>query len=257
MRRWSRIEGYDWRWLTGRPIAHRGLHDLARGIPENTLAAFEAAIARGFAIECDVQLTADGEAVVFHDDNAARLTGVDRALSEMILPELSALRVAGTAERIPSLEDALRLVAGRAPILIELKSPAKVGPLEAAVAAALAAYSGPAAVMSFSPQSVAWFRINAPTILRGQISGPYRDRGELSAWQRFLRRNLFVVAIGRPHFVAHNVDCLDFLACRLWRRFGGPLLTWTVKSPSDYGRFQPKADGLIFEGFEPPDAARG
>jgi glycerophosphoryl diester phosphodiesterase len=249
----SRLEPYDWRWLIDRPIAHRGLHYAAGGIPENTCAAFAAAIARGFAIECDVQLTADGEAVVFHDDNARRLTGADRAVSSMTLAELSALPIAGTDEHPPSLKEALNFIGGRVPVLIELKAPARVGPLERAVASALESYNGAAAVMSFSPRSVRWFAEKRPAILRGLVSGPYRDGDGLSAWRRFARRNLLVTAVGRPHFVAHGVDCLDLAACRLWRRYGGPLLTWTVRSAEEYARVRPKADGIIFEGFDPPE----
>ena len=255
MRRWSRLKGYDWRWLTDRPIAHRGFHDIAAGIPENTLAAFAAAIERGFAIECDVRLAGDGGAIVFHDDNALRLTGADLAIATASLPDLSALDIAGTDERIPTLEEALGFVAGRTPILIELKSPPETGPLEATVARALAGYNGPAAVMSFSPQSVRWFADSAPAIIRGQISGPYRRADGFNGWQRFARRNLLVTAISKPHFVAHNVECLDLAASRLWRRFRGPLLTWTVKSSADYARLRSKADGLIFEGFGPPNEA--
>jgi len=251
----SRLEAHDWRWLTGRPIAHRGLHDIAKGVPENTLAAFDAAIARGLAIECDVQLTGDGEAVVFHDDNAARLTGTDRRVAEMPMRELSALRIAGTEERPPSLPEALRFIGGRAPILIELKSRDKTGPLESAVAKALGDYAGPAAVMSFSPRTVRWFAGSAPAVLRGLVSGPYRDRGELGHWQRFLRRNLLAAVASRAQFVAHNTECLDLAACRLWRRFGGPLLTWTVRSAADYARLRARADGMIFEGFDPPEGS--
>jgi glycerophosphoryl diester phosphodiesterase len=253
MRRWSRLEGHNWRWLIDRPIAHRGFHDIAAGVPENTLAAFAAAIARGLAIECDVRLAGDGGAIVFHDDNTLRLTGVDLPVATALPGELSALRIAGTEERIPTLEDALRFAAGNTPILIEMKSPPEVGPLEAAIAKALAGYRGPAAVMSFSPASVRWFADNAPGVLRGLTSGPYRRADGLNGWRRFVRRHLLVAAKSRPHFVAHNVDCLDLAASRLWRRFGGPLLTWTVKSSADYARLRSKADGLIFEGFDPPD----
>ncbi len=249
----SRLESLEWRWLTERPIAHRGFHYAAGGIPENTCAAFAAAIARDFAIECDVQLTADGEAVVFHDDNAARLTGTGRAVSSMTLQELSALPIAGSDERAPSLKEALQFVRGRVPILIELKAPAKVGPLERAVASALEGYDGPVAVMSFSPRSVRWFARKRPAILRSLVSGAYRDGEGMSAWRRFARRNLLFTAVSRPHFVAHNVDCLDLAGSRLWRRYGGPLLAWTVRSAEEFARVRTKADGVIFEGFDPPE----
>ena len=109
-------------WLVARPIAHRGLHDSRAGIFENTLAAAEAAIAGGFAIECDVQDTADGEAVVFHDHTLERLTGGHGSVRERDAAELTALAVAATQDRIPTLEAFLARVAGRVPVIVEIKS---------------------------------------------------------------------------------------------------------------------------------------
>lgn len=237
-------------WLVDRPIAHRGLHDLSRGIPENTLAAFDAAADRRLPIEFDVRLTEDGQAVVFHDENLGRLTGIDRLVAATTLREMKSLRIAGTEERPPSLFDALEFINGRVPVLIELKTIGRPGPLEAAVSEAVGNFSGLAAVQSFSPRSMQWFRENAPGVMRGQISGAYHGHG-LTSWHRFVHRHLLMLRISRPHFVAHHVGCLGLPASRLWRRLGGPLLAWTVRSARDLDRARGRADGLIFEGFDP------
>ena len=109
-------------WLTARPIAHRGLHDRAAGIPENTLAAARAAIAGGYAIECDVQISADGEAMVFHDEALGRLTGAVALVAETRTDALRSLAVAGSSETIPTLPDTLAAIAGRVPLVVEVKS---------------------------------------------------------------------------------------------------------------------------------------
>ena len=237
-------------WLIDRPIAHRGLHNLAAGIPENSLAAFDAAIRHLLPIEFDLRLTEDGQAVVYHDEYLGRLTGFDRAVAATTLHEIKTLRIAGTEERPPSLPEALEFIDGRVPVLIELKSIGRPGPLEAAVQDAIKHFSGQAAVQSFSPRSMQWFRENAPTLTRGQIAGAYRGH-DLPSLHRIIHRHLLMLRISRPHFLAHHVGCLGLPASRLWRRLGGPLLAWTVRSAQDVDRVRGRADGLIFESFDP------
>lgn len=239
-------------WLIARPIAHRGFHNAAAGIPENTIAAAEEAIRRGLPIECDVQLTVDGEAVVFHDERLERLTGVAGEVRTTTLAAMRALRVLGTDQAPPSLREFLDFIAGRVPVLIEIKSHGRPGPLEAAVLGELRLYRGRAAIMSFATATVRWFRVHAPDITRGQISGSYRNARELGALTRFARRHLLMLPFSRPHVVAHEINCLGLLACRLWRRFGGPLLTWTARTPAAFAEASRRADAVIFEGFEPP-----
>lgn len=237
-------------WLVDRPIAHRGLHNLSAGIPENSLGAFDAAIQRLLPIEFDVRLTEDGHAVVYHDENLGRLTGIDRPVAATTLREMQQLRIAGTDERPPSLIDALDFIDGRVPVLIELKTVGRPGPLETIVSRELGRFHGLAAVQSFSPRSMQWFRENAPGVTRGQISGAYHGHG-LTSLHRFIQRHLLMLRISRPHFVAHHVGSLGMPAARLWRRLGGPLLAWTVRSDRDLDHIRARADGLIFEGFDP------
>jgi len=236
-------------WLLDRPIAHRGLHNLAAGIPENTIGAFDAAIRASLPIELDVRLTEDQQAIVFHDFNLRRLTGVNQLVASTTLREMQKLTISGTNERPPSLHEALDFIDGRVPVLIEVKAGRPPGGLESEVCRAIEGYKGLSAVQSFSPKSMRWFRNNAPEVIRGQISGSYHIY-DLSSWHRFMHRHLLMLRISRPDFVAHHVGCLGLPASRLWRRLGGPLLAWTVRSRRDLDRARLRADGVIFEGFD-------
>jgi glycerophosphoryl diester phosphodiesterase len=240
-------------WLTRTPIAHRGLHDAKAGVPENSLAAFEAAIAAGYGIELDLQLSADGVAVVFHDDRLDRLTGRQGALADETVDALGGMRLLGTAEKIPSFRRTLATVAGRAPLLVELKTLGRaVGPLEAAAWHELAGYTGRFAVQSFEPRTVAWFRRHVPDACRGQISGLYRDdRQGQSALRRFLLRNLLLSGPGRPDFIAYDVHGLGRPPVRLARRLGLPVLTWTVRTGEQLTTARALADNVIFEQIRP------
>ena len=150
-------------WLTERPIAHRGFHDGNRKRWENTLSAFDAAAERGFAIECDVRLTADGEVVVFHDDKLERLAGREGLVHELTAADMTALTVGGTSDRVPTLDQMLARIAGRVPIVIELKGVrGSDEDLVAAVARALSGYDGKAAIMSFNHWLIRQFADDAP-----------------------------------------------------------------------------------------------
>ena len=158
-------------WLTRRPVAHRGLHDAARGVVENTASAVQAAIDAGYAIEVDLQLTADGEAVVFHDDTLERLTRAAGRLIDLELRTVQAAPFRAGGDRIQTLGELLDQVAGRATLVIELKSQwDTVGPLESRVARLLSTYRGPVAVMSFDTRSMAAMREIAPGITRGIVA---------------------------------------------------------------------------------------
>ena len=160
----------DFSWLAARPIAHRGLHDAAKGIVENSLAAARAAIARNYAIECDVQLSADGEAVVFHDDTLDRLTDARGRLDARPLAELARLTLRGSGETLPTFSRLLETVAGRAPLVVELKSRFD-GDLALArrVAELVAGYDGPLALESFDPDPIAFLRAEGAALGVGHV----------------------------------------------------------------------------------------
>ena len=242
-------------WLTARPIAHRGYHDAAAGRLENTLPAAEAAIARNFPIECDLQLTADGEAVVFHDDTLERLTEASGPLAARTLAEVRAVRFRNNDARIPTLEELLDLVDGRVGLVIELKSRFSGDRrLEAAVAPVLAAYTGPAVVMSFDPASMTAMRRLAPTLPRGMLADRFRaaDWPALSTGQRFAYATMAAAAAVLPSFAAYDVTALPASPPLALRHFFGlPLLTWTVRTPAERAIARQWADQMIFEGFDP------
>jgi glycerophosphoryl diester phosphodiesterase len=245
-------------WLTARPIAHRGFHDATQRRLENTLPAAEAAIAHRFAIECDVQPTADGNVIVFHDDTLDRLMNVTGPVAAKTLADLRTARFRDGDATIPSLEDLLDVVDGRVPLIVELKSAwtANHG-LEAAVAAILAGYPGPVAVMSFDPRSVIAMRRRAPSLPRGMIADRFaaQDWPGLSSASRLACRSMVAAAWAFPNFVAYDVTALPAsppLALRHFFRL--PLLTWTVRNEADRAKAREWADQIIFEGFD-PDAA--
>jgi glycerophosphoryl diester phosphodiesterase len=243
--------GEAWDLLFAPPVAHRGLWS-PDGAPENSLAGFQAACAAGYGIELDVQLSADGEAMVFHDDRLARLTGADGRLAERTTAELAELRLAGTDERIPTLQETLALVGRRALVLIELKTLAgAVGPLEQRVHEIIVDHAGPVAVIGFNPYSHAWFAERHPDVLRGLDSYAYGDATWMDAETRAAFARLEHVAIARPHFLALGLDMLPSEAAARRRAEGMPVVAWTVRAPDQWTALAGACDNLIFEGFRP------
>lgn len=242
-------------WLK-RPIAHRGLHDSAKGIVENTATALQAAIDAGYGIEFDVQEAADGAAMVFHDTTLDRLMEASGPFISLGTKQLKRLNFKNISERLQTLPEALEMISGQAPILIEIKSDWRSrGPFEARLAQILKEYKGRAAVMSFDPYALAAFAGHAPGFPRGLLAGPFRNPeywGHLSPWQRFRMRHLLSTFIAKPHFVAYDVEALPSAAPVLWRQvLNRTLLAWTVKSAAERARAERWADAMIFEGFRP------
>ena len=243
--------GELWDHLFAPAVAHRGLWT-PDGAPENSLAAFQAACAHGYGIELDVQLTADGEAVVFHDYTLQRLTGVEGKLSERTLHDLRELRLKGTDEGIPTLAEVLVEVGHRAMIHIELKTPfGEVGPLEKRVSEVLLDHNGPTCVIGFNPYSHAWFADHHPQILRGLDSYRWNDAGakHLSPEIRASMASLEQVEIARPDFLALEAGMLPFEKAAALREQGMPVIAWTVRSAEQWEQLKPHCDNLIFEGF--------
>ena len=237
------------------PIAHRGLHERGRGIVENSRAAAEASIAAGYGIELDVQMTADGEAVVFHDDAMPRLTGEPGLVRDYTAAALGRILLTDTAETVPTLAEFLALVAGRAPLLVEIKDQdgslgPDVGALEARVAALLEGYGGAAALMSFNPHSVAALASLAPERPRGLTtcafdtadwSLPDYRRAELAALTDAERTG--------AAFVSHDRKDLANPALARLKAEGLPILTWTVRSLEQEADARRVADNVTFEGY--------
>jgi len=243
-------------WLTAVPFAHRGLHDRDGRRPENSLAAFAAAMERGLGIELDVRASADGAAMVFHDATLERLTAVRGSLRRHSGAALRALRLNGSDERIPLLGEVLKLVDGRVPVLIEVKTSGPAGGVGRAVARALARYSGPFAVMSFSPLVLAWFRLRCPALRRGVVGGDTRAAGRARIADAVALSRPFLRWLG-PTFVAYDVRALPCARARRIRRLGLPLLAWTVTDATERACAARHADNMIFEAAGAPVAWGG
>lgn len=242
-------------WLKERPIAHRGYHDAAAGRIENTLSAVNAAIEHRFAIEVDLQLTSDGAVVVFHDDTVDRLMQAGGRVDSFTLAELQATPFKATTDHVPTLAELLATVAGKVPLVLELKSEFNGDRrLEKAVAPILADYGGPAVVMSFDPESMAAMKSLLPAIPRGIVADRYtdlKDWGFLSASRRFALRHLFAVPRVGASFVSYDLNGLPFPAPSLARLFGLTLICWTVRTREQWNKARRLTDQITFEGFDP------
>ena len=223
--------------LFAKPFAHRGLH--GAGIIENSRAAFRAAIEAGHGIELDVQGSGDGEAIVFHDYELGRLTESQGMLTDRSAAELAAIPLRGESEGLPTLAEVLALVDGRAPLLIEVKSPGRrVATLSGAVARALDPYIGPVAVMSFNPGVPRWFARHRPAVLRGLVvteeGRPERGR---------LKRRLSLLW-SKADFLAYDIRDLP---SRFAASSGLPVGTWTVRTEAQRATAAAHADQIIYE----------
>ena len=232
-------------------IAHRGLYDNEAGIPENSLAAFSRAIEHGFAIEMDVQVTADDRLVVFHDAQTERMTGVVGRIKNMTLEEIEKLRLLGTEEHIPTFEEFLALVDGRVPLCIEFKGDTGNGRhLAKCCCEVLDRYKGPFYMESFYPGCLIWVRHHRPDMGRGQLATAH---GLHFAPADFFLRNLLFNFLTKPHFIAY--DCRYSRKCwapRLCRSFFRIVpVEWTVDGEARYRENQELGITNIFEGFIP------
>jgi glycerophosphoryl diester phosphodiesterase len=227
--------------LGAKPFAHRGLH--GPGVAENSLAAFEAAIAAGHGIELDVQLSRDGEAMVFHDCKLDRLTAEQGCVADRTADQLGAIRYRSGAGTIPTLREALRRIAGRAPLLIEVKAPERrVERLCGAVARALEGYCGGHGIMSFNPEVSRWFALHAAPAPKGLVvteSGKRGLRGRVERRLSLLR--------ARPDFLAYDVRDLPSRFAAAARARGLAVYTWTVRGDADRARAAAQADQIIYE----------
>lgn len=230
-------------WLTRTTYAHRGLH--SAGVPENSLAAAEAAMARGLGIECDIQRSRDGVAIVFHDWELERLTGTQGDLSALEAGAIEAVNLLGTSQKPVRLERFLEAIDGRVPLLIEIKSRPDydIIPSCLQVARNLENYSGHVAVMSFDPRVPEWFAQSAPEITRGLVGTDSLPNGFEHVW-----REPTILEQAGPEFLAIDRRDLGQSEAKAWRSSGKPLLSWTIRTRSDWDEAIALADALIAEG---------
>ena len=238
------------------PIAHRAYHDRARRRPENSPAAIRAAVAAGYAIEIDVQLSADGQAMVFHDETLDRLTAETGPLNAHDAAGLGRIRLSDADDGIPTLPEVLALIAGRVPLLIEIKDQdgrmgPNVGALEAATVAALSGYDAPVALMSFNPHSVAALARLAPHLPRGLTTSAYApdDWAPLPAALCDTLREIPDFTRTGASFISHEWQDLARPRVATLRAEGAAILCWTVKSAADEAKARQIAQNITFEGY--------
>lgn len=243
-------------WPLG-PIAHRGLHDKAAGIIENTPSAVEAAMSKSYAIEVDVQRAGDGSAMVFHDATLDRLMAAEGRVDTHTPGELAKLDYKIGGDRIITLDELLEQIGGRVALYVEIKSEgANAEDWAGAVARSAQSYDGPLALMSFDPRIVGAAKQLCPQYPVGLVSGMFKGANfaayAISPWQRFALRHLLWGLLIRPDFINYGIDGLSTMPPQIAKCiFRRPLLTWTVRTPAERTIAANWADAMVFEGFEP------
>lgn len=224
-------------------ISHRGIHDNIKSY-ENTLSAIKKAVNKKYIIEIDIHLTKDNKIIVFHDNNTKRITGIDRIVEESTYKELNNQNII----HIPLLEEVLELVAGKVPILIEIKQPNKVGILENTLINILNNYQGTYAIQSFNPKVLLWFKKNYPNILRGQLSSTF-DKTTMPKYQKIILKNMLFNPLTKPNFISYKYNQLPINRIKHYQKKKIKVLGWTITSKEDYEKYKNIYDNLICEKF--------
>ena len=235
----------------GRTFAHRGLYELDQSVPENSLPAFRRAAEAGYGAELDVQMTKDGQVVVFHDDDLKRGCGVDGRICNMTLAELRELRLFGSEERIPLFSEVLDIFSGKQPLIVELKYAPNWKPLSDTTRQMLAGYPGQACIESFHPAIVRDFRLNDPGRVRGQLSQQaFLYKKTIPGYQGFIMSRVLSNVLTRPQFIAYCIGPKP-LSVRLCEKLGAMKVCWTAREADRHAEEAKKNDMVIFEGYRP------
>lgn len=259
-----------WLWLIGpkmgkRPdfrefrkfdYAHRGLHNLENGVPENSMRALTLAELAGYGMEFDLQLTKDKQVVVHHDASIKRSCGVDRKVAEMTYEELQEYRLFGTEETVPLFREVLSVLDGRTPLIIELKDYNDTDELCTLAMEELEGYKGLYCVESFDPTIVRWFWKNRPEIVRGQLMCRFKKGdNHMSGWQAFCGRNMLTNWYTRPNFEAYDIHTRDIPAMGAAKGLGMQEVSWTIRDWEEYERTKKLGSLCIFEHILPEGAS--
>ena len=235
-------------WIATSPIAHRGLFD--DKIPENSLAAFKNAVKHKVSIELDVTVLTDGVPVIFHDERLARMTGKDGFISGCAYKDIEKLVLHKTKERIPTLADALDVIDGKVPVLIEIKNYGKVGVAEKAVWKVLQGYRGEYAITSFNPYTLEWFKKNAPKVKRGQSASFFKDKEIIGVKKFFLKRMKLNKKVSEPNFIIYKAE--DMPNKYVKKYYGKlPIIACVLKNAEEEERVKDLCDNFLFDSYTP------
>ena len=247
--------------MTGKPdasmlhgvyYAHRGFHDNKSDAPENSMAAIKKAVANGYGIEFDVQLTRDRIPVVFHDENLKRVCGAEGNVRDYTYEELQQFPLLASDERIPLLADVLSAVDGKVPLIIEIKVHEKAAEVCAYADQLISVYKGPYCIESFDPRAVAWYKKNRPQVIRGQLSSSFSVNGKREKFSHMLVHYLLTNVMTRPDFIAYahkHKGNVSRVLCR--KLFGALSVAWTIRSQQELDACKKDFDLFIFEQFIP------
>ena len=233
-------------WLYHKKIAHRGYHN--KEAPENSMGAFENAIRKDYAIELDVRISKDNKIVVFHDKDLKRMCNVDLVVIENNYKDIKEFKLLETEEGIPLLRDLLNVVAGRVPLMIEIKNENEIGITESEVDKLLAEYKGEYVIQSFNPFSMRWFKKHNKNVIRGQIS--WRAKHERNLIIRFIKKHMLFNIYSKPDFINYEIEGLSSCPIKIRRLFKKPILGWTLRKKVEYDNVLKKCDNVVFEQFE-------
>ena len=234
-------------------IAHRGLFDNESEAPENSIPAFRRAVEQGYGIELDVQLTTDNRLVVFHDETLQRMCGFDKKLTECSYDELKHYRLAKSDEKIPLFDEVLKVIDGKVPLIVEVKSEGDWKKTTQLMAERMDSYRGCYCMESFHPFAVKWFKDHRPEIIRGQLSTNYfKDKINRKWYEKFLLSNLMLNFLTKPDFIAYNhlwKKDFSYTLCR--KLFKPENVAWTIKNQKELEEAEKTFDVIIFDSFIP------
>jgi glycerophosphoryl diester phosphodiesterase len=241
----------DLEWIKTRLIAHRGLHTNSSAVPENSKKAFALAVAKGYGIECDVNLLKDGTVIVFHDKNLLRMCNDDRYLKDLTAEDMKKVRLLGTEEVPMTLREFLDFIDGRVPLLIELKPFGPYKPLCEAFMKTMEGYQGPWAMHSFQPFAVLWFKKNHPEVIRGQISEYFRQDKHMNKLIRFAMKHLLFNLLTKPDFVNYGIHDMPNRFVDRAQRHGIVVIAYASRNQAQFDMCKNRYSNSVFELFEP------
>ena len=224
------------------------MHNISKGIPENSIKAFKQAVKNNYIIELDVHILKDNSVIVFHDDNLKRMTGLDKSIREITYEEIRNLKLQNTDEHIPLLKEVLRVVDGKVPIIVELKTDTRVGLLEKETINILKDYKGKYAIKSFDPLTVFFFKKNYPQVVRGQLSSDFKN-DKMNIIKKIVLKNMILNFITKPDFISYDINALPNKRVEKYRG-EKIILGWTIRNKEDMKKAKLYCDNFICENIE-------